>query len=130
MALMNNDTFVMVREDEQHDIAIHDRIRIDDGKTTIQTLMDTILDSERENKFDLSCLNRTDNARCPSIMRLVKDLLVYKEWLDALYKKSKKKLRKLLIDITIQADVKTFIDNERFKTIFMNCAETIPPIAD
>eukprot|EP01083_Nonionella_stella_P149649 475630_1 len=135
MTLMNKDTFVMVREVKKPDIkrkrkitnAINIKIDNDHkhGSTvfTVQELIQHVLGLDEE-RFDLSCLSRTDNEPCPSIMRLVKDMLVYKQWLDVL---SDQNERDLWLSDTVQADVLQFVDNEMFKKIFMDCAQNLKP---
>eukprot|EP01083_Nonionella_stella_P005178 15024_1 len=141
MTLMNKDTFIMVRDVAEPDVKQKRKItaaikieNVHDNKVfTVQGLIQHILELP-DVRFDLSCLSRTDNDPCPSIMRLVQDMLVYKQWLDVLSDECTRyriiEKERFDIDITAQADVRQFVDNEMFQRVFMDCAHCIKRIND
>ena len=72
--------------------------------------------------FDLSCPNRNDHVRCPSIWRLCRSLIRYKRWIQTVCDKNDKYED---ITETIKIDPKEFITDEVYKRIFIESAKSL-----
>eukprot|EP01084_Bolivina_argentea_P320146 555449_1 len=121
LKIRNHDTFVMVNIDD-NDSSCHEK----DQKTNddIDILLQEIINTQN---IDLMCLNRNDNKQCPSILRLCKQLIIYKRGLQSISNKSNKTTN---INKTIEVDVNTFVDNETYRDIFISTAKSIQKITD
>eukprot|EP01084_Bolivina_argentea_P130100 229697_1 len=114
LKIRNHDTFIMVNDvNESQGNNTQDNEQHDDIEKLIQDVINS-------HKIDLFCLNRNDEKPCSSILRLGKELIKYKRWLQAIGNND--------IHNTVQADIKTFVDNHKFKDIFIQAANSIAKI--
>eukprot|EP01084_Bolivina_argentea_P094408 169716_1 len=106
-ALKNSDTYVMV-----HDAH---------GKQDETNL--SIQDVPAADQFNLTCPNRNDNKPCQSILKLAKQLIFYKHWINFI---DKNKSDDWSIDSTVDVDVQKYVNSEMFRDIFIDSAAQIP----
>eukprot|EP01083_Nonionella_stella_P110132 322071_1 len=115
MILKHYDTYTMLNSDTNSKILVegkeHDRDDIDD-------LIDTAMQS-MEFEFNLSCLNRNDNEPCPSLMRLARQLIIYKRWI------SKVKGNIKSTTWISKATIEKYVTAEEFKAIFIHSIDKI-----
>eukprot|EP01084_Bolivina_argentea_P258121 435025_1 len=109
LRLRNRETFVMTKKVRTIYIA---------ADSNVEQLIKTILDC---NIFDLCCPERNDNERCPSMLRLVKQLLYFKKW-NSLNTKNDDVYKMLL------TNVDKYICDEAFNILFIECAKSIDRI--
>eukprot|EP01084_Bolivina_argentea_P214974 364928_1 len=101
--------------------------KIDENNKEKKDEIDNIIQSAlKSEKFNLTCPNRNDTQICPSILKLAKQMLQYKKWLDIIYKKTKDGS----IDETTQVNIEKTISNDTYKYIFFECAKSIPKITE
>eukprot|EP01084_Bolivina_argentea_P276244 471332_1 len=120
LKIRNHDTFIMVNmETVADDDERNDEEREDEKMDGIDTVIKKVIEF---NKIDLFCWNRNDSKSCPSILRLARNLIIYKQWLSEINNKSGD------IVNTIEVDIHKFIDDKTFKNIFIQSAESVPRI--
>eukprot|EP01083_Nonionella_stella_P069118 184085_1 len=113
LKIRNHDSFVMVNNVDIYDDK--DGIERDD-------IDELISDTVKSQKVDLMCPNRNDDEPCPCILRLSKQLIVYKRWLTAL---SNRNNHSHSIHKTVQVDIGGFIDNDTFRNTLMSVAHSL-----
>eukprot|EP01083_Nonionella_stella_P285217 970867_1 len=113
LKLRNYDTYIMVstrtqKKDEQEDESAYD---------AIDSLINTASDHP---SYNLHCPNRNDNRPCPAMLTLARNLIIYKRWIQTVFKKTNGKDD---IDKTIRIDIPTYIDDKQYKIVFMESAK-------
>eukprot|EP01083_Nonionella_stella_P081277 223785_1 len=110
LKLKHHDTYMQVNEVNHTDF-VDESKEMDaiDGMLMKQILC-------KDNAFNLQCPNQNDNLNCMAIMRLAKILIKYKRWLFTIYTESKGKDD---IERTAQVDIAKFVNDDQFKSTFM-----------
>eukprot|EP01084_Bolivina_argentea_P114242 203433_1 len=117
MKLRKHDTYAMVNDKENSKAKKLDEntdVKDDGKEDDISSMIETVI---KTNSLKLHCLDRNDNAPCPSILRLAKQLILYKRWID--------KIDDVSVDKTTQVDIYKFVSNDEFKQIFNKSVEFI-----
>eukprot|EP01083_Nonionella_stella_P286766 976036_1 len=114
MVLKKYDTYTMVNN-QMHTapIATDAEAKTDDIDALIQSAM-------KDQDLKLHCLRRNDNKSCPSMLRLAKQLIIYKRWLSN---------KNDNIRSTTQVDIQNYVTNDQFQDLFVECMRSIAKIA-
>eukprot|EP01084_Bolivina_argentea_P270527 460024_1 len=125
--LKDYDTYLMLN-DRQNSNKNHQQLdKKDDANHAIDLLIQT---AQSHNKFDLTCLTRNDNHQCPAILRMVKNLIIYKKWMQTIDINKCGNKKPMKIDIS---DINTFIeeniDDQMYKDILLESAQSIEKIS-
>eukprot|EP01084_Bolivina_argentea_P076417 138492_1 len=114
LQLRNAPTFVMATTVDDDD----------DKKEAFDDIANIVNTASNHSSFQLFCPNRNDisNKPCPSILRLAKMLIVYKRWIQRVYKNSD---GKDTIEETTEIDVAEYISSDVYKQIFFESIANI-----
>eukprot|EP01084_Bolivina_argentea_P294497 506720_1 len=112
--IRNLDSFLM-----NDSVEYDDKKKDNEDDNNIDAYND-LLNIAAAKQIDLACSCRNDSQPCLSMLRLSKQLTKYKEWLQNNHNND--------INKTIEVDILTFVDNEAYKTIFVDNAKSIPKI--
>eukprot|EP01084_Bolivina_argentea_P262863 444710_1 len=127
LKLKNNDTFLMVKDSNQHTEVVN--ADAGNGMDVVDIVLNlsfnNVLSFNSDHKFDLSCLGQNNTKPCQSIIRLARKLVEHKKWVDVMFKRIDDAQN---IDNTIQIDIVKYINNDQFKKIFIECAKNINKI--
>ncbi len=85
----------------------------DNEKDEIDLMIENI---SKHTSFNLLCPTTNNNFPCKSILRLVKQCIIYKRWLNTVYKKTNGNNN---IEQTIEINIEKFIDNKTFKNVYI-----------
>eukprot|EP01084_Bolivina_argentea_P285628 489850_1 len=89
----------------------------EEKKDNVDKLIETAI---QKNSFNLSCPNQNHNKQCVSLLRLAKQLIIYKRWLYTVYEKTNGQDD---INKTIKFDIAKCIDDEEYKAIVIKSAK-------
>eukprot|EP01084_Bolivina_argentea_P070876 128877_1 len=117
LKLRNSDTFVT-----QQQVCKTDENDTKQSDDEIDLLIQNI---QKQEKIKLSCPNRNDHEPCPSIIRLTKHLIFYKNWIDTVYRKTKGNDS---IDNTTQVNLDAYTDDIMYKKIFIESIALVQTI--
>eukprot|EP01083_Nonionella_stella_P059155 154778_1 len=116
MVLKKYDTYTMV----------HNHMNTAEMDTDAETKrddIDALIESAMQDEgFNLCCLLRKDNKACPSMMRLAKQLIIYKRWLSY-------KHEGILSTTRVDIEKYVIITNDQLQEVFVQCMQSIPKIA-
>eukprot|EP01083_Nonionella_stella_P029186 80430_1 len=119
MILKHYDTYTMVNS------ACNDTNTMAATETKADDIDEFICSAMEEQNFHLFCLHDTgdtdnNNEPCPSVLRLARQLLIYKRWIS--------KINDDIISTT-QVDIVQYVTDDRFKLIFGASIQSIDKIA-
>eukprot|EP01083_Nonionella_stella_P174023 602122_1 len=114
LKLKNYDTYIMVsaRKQQQYE---------EDDEETYGAIDSLIKTASDHPSYSLQCPNRNDDTPCPSMITLARNLIIYKRWIDTVYKKTNGKDG---IDKTIHIDIAKYINDKQYQVVFMECAKS------
>eukprot|EP01084_Bolivina_argentea_P170668 295741_1 len=112
VALKNYDNFVMANDND-----------FEKTKQQKHNIMNPVIDEALgQELFVLSCPNRSHNMECPSFRRLAQTLIEHNKWLHNVYNQTGGNDN---IDQTVQVEAAKYIDNKKFREIFIESCRSI-----
>eukprot|EP01083_Nonionella_stella_P069615 185671_1 len=111
MILKHYDTYTMVNSSAKTDKKATEKKEDD---------IDKLISDAMGDEFNLSCLKQSTNEPCPAMMRLARQLIIYKLWISQLSQKNDGSVKS-----TTSVDIARHVTNDQFKQIFAESMRSV-----